>query len=145
MDLIFYAASVNRKTKQVESFLNTLSLTEKPIICRTIDGLHAALRRPSSDVLALVLIVSDEQDCRGILTCRERLLDYRIILVLEDPEMSRTALHDLRPRFVTSLDDDIFEVAAVLGKIRSRIGGFEKLKKGLRPWRHGKGNDLCEL
>lgn len=144
MDLILYTASVNGKNNQVESLLNLLSMNEKPIICRTIDDLRVALRSPSSDVLAIVLIVSDEHDCRGILNSRERLLDYPIIIVLEDPEMNRRALHDLRPRFMTSLEDDITEVAAVLEKIRSRIGGFEKLKKGLRPWRHSNGNDLCE-
>lgn len=131
MDLIFYAASENGNTKKVESLVKATPPIEKLIVCRTIQDLHAKLKRPTCDVLAVVLLIADEKDFREILTDRDLLVDFRIILILPVRQMSSIAgVHDLRPRFVTCVDGDMSEVAAVLDKIRSKLREFEVLTKG---------------
>lgn len=88
----------------------------------TIESFSVRLRKPVDDLPVAVIVAGSEDDLLSILSISHLLYEVRFILVLPDREEGTIAIgHSLRPRFLSYIDGDHREVAAVLGKM---IGGF---------------------
>jgi hypothetical protein len=87
-------------------------------VCRTIGDLSQSLRQPAEDSGVAVLLVSDQEDLKNIISIRHLFQNIRIILLLPTKEAETVAMaHQLRPRFLTDRNSDLVEVTAVLKKM----------------------------
>jgi len=87
-------------------------------VCRTIRDLSQNLRQPTEDSGVAVLLVSDQEDLKNIISLRHLFQNIRIILLLPNKEPETVAMaHQLRPRFLTDRNSDFVEVTAVLKKM----------------------------
>jgi len=69
-------------------------------VCRTIRGLSQSLRQPAEDSGVAVLLVSDQEDLKNIISLRHLFQNIRIILLLPNKKPETVAMaHQLRPLF----------------------------------------------
>jgi hypothetical protein len=95
-------------------------------IYRTIESLSHRLCRPEKGLTAAVLFTTSKQELLEILSIKNLLFNVRIILVLPDREEDTiTKGHSLRPRFLTYIDSDFGDIAAVLSKMLRDNGADE--------------------
>jgi hypothetical protein len=88
------------------------------VVCRTLRDLSQSLRQPAEDSGVAVLLVSDQEDLKNIISIRYLFQNIRIILLLPTKEAEIVAMaHQLRPRFLTGRNSDLAEVTAVLKKM----------------------------
>jgi hypothetical protein len=88
------------------------------VVYRTIDDLSQGLRQTIEDSGVAILLVSDQEDLKNILSIRYLFQDIRIILLLPNKATETVALaHQLRPRFLTHIHSDFTEITAVLKKM----------------------------
>ena len=123
MDLICYAASDYPERAAYLARLEAEAPVDRFETYQTPEELQSGLLRPLGDVLAVVLFLTDDADLSRILTLQDLMDRTRIILVLPawDPQLV-TGGHSLRPRFMTTLEQDFCEVRAVLHKMASNFG-----------------------
>jgi hypothetical protein len=123
MDLVYYAAVAYPNRATLLAHLQADAPVERFVPCGTVEELDSSLLRPLSDVLAVVLLPTDDADLARILTLREVLTSTRIILILPtwDPDLV-TGARFLRPRFMTTRDTGFREVSAVLQKMAKDLG-----------------------
>lgn len=121
MDLICYAAPGYPDRTTFLARLHLAAPVDRLVMFQTIEELHSGLLRPMGDVLAVVLFPTDAPDLSRLLALEDLMTGARIILVLPqwDPRLVSEA-HVLRPRFVTTQDQDFSEVEAVLCKMASK-------------------------
>lgn len=87
-------------------------------IFRTVETLSFRLRRPGYRPAIAVFLASSRKDLADILSIHDLLCDIRTILILPDREDDTVALgHALYPRFLSYIDSDFKDVAAVLEKM----------------------------
>lgn len=84
----------------------------------TIESFRNALIWSGADVVAAVVCAATEKEFSSFVSMREELEGIRLILILpdEEPETISNA-HLLTPRFLSYIDSDFIDVAAVLGNI----------------------------
>lgn len=118
MKLLFYSRLMEREGEQLLRLIKRMVSEEKTEIYRTIASLSNRLRQPIEDLNIAVLLTFSREDLLNILSIRELFWNLRIILILPDREDDTIAKgHILRPRFLSYLDSDFAEVAAVLGNM----------------------------
>ncbi len=84
----------------------------------SLDELTERLRSPISDDIIALFVISDRQSLSDLLTIRPLLRNIRILLVLrEQDEDCISAGHHLYPRYLTTISDDVEEIALVLNKM----------------------------
>lgn len=87
-------------------------------VYRTIDNLAQSLRHPTENSDVAVLLVSNQEDLKNILSIAHLFQNIRIILLVPSKEAEIVALaHRLRPRFLTDINTDLAEITAVLKKM----------------------------
>ena len=87
-------------------------------VYRAIGDLSKRFRQPMDGPTIAVLVAKTEEDLGGILSIRDLLRDVRVLLVLPDMGTETVAKgHSLHPRFLSHIDADLTEVAAVLEKM----------------------------
>lgn len=87
-------------------------------VFRTIKNLSQKLRQPKNDHDIAVLLANKKEDLQELVRIDHLLEDLRLILILADREADTIAkAHTLRPRFLTYVDSDFLDVAAVLSKM----------------------------
>jgi hypothetical protein len=85
---------------------------------RTTEAFAESLRKSIYDSTVAVIIAADKDDLGDLSSLRQLLWGTRMILVLPDATDETVALgHSLRPRFISSRDDGLEYVAAVLSKM----------------------------
>ena len=85
---------------------------------RTTETFAESLRKSVYDSTVAVILAADKDDLRDLSSLQQLLWGTRMILVLPDAGDETVALgHSLRPRFISSRDDGLENVAAVLGKM----------------------------
>ncbi len=118
MDLIFYSTMVNGVGARLQSVIEAIVPQDRIEIHRTIDSLSPRLRRPANDVSIGLFLAAGREDLTKILSIRGLLSDVRTILILPDREEDTIARgHSFRPRFISYIDSDFTDVAAVLSKM----------------------------
>jgi hypothetical protein len=106
--------SGNRLNKLIETHLPGVEMA----VYRTIDDLSQSLRHPTEDLGVAILLISNQEDLRNILSIRHLFQNVRIILLLPSKETEIVTLaHQLRPRFLTDIYTDLAEITAVLKKM----------------------------
>lgn len=87
-------------------------------VVHTPEGLAQRLRRPHNGLEVAVLLATGREKLRELQSLDQMLETLRIILILPDADPQTIALaHSLRPRYVTNIQGDFQDVAAVLRKI----------------------------
>jgi len=121
--VIFYRIKSDKKAMELQNTVVKTLQDRNVEICNTVEDLFAKLRSIKHDRMIVVLLVSDENDFRDILAIKSLLDDMRIVLILPDARDEMVAMgHSIHPRFMSYIDDNFQEVAAVLKKIeRPRI------------------------
>lgn len=87
----------------------------------SLDEFSLRLRKPHFDVKVMVLFAISSEDLRGFIKLSWLFPDKKLILVLPDVEMETLRMaHKLTPRFITWLDSDLSDLAAVLKRMLER-------------------------
>jgi hypothetical protein len=118
MNLLFYSTMENGAGARLQGVIEEIAPQDKIEIHRTIASLSPRLRRPANDVSIALFLAASREDLAEILSIRGLLSDVRTILILPDREKDTIAKgHSFRPRFISYIDSDFTDVAAVLSKM----------------------------
>ncbi len=118
MNLLFYSTLENGAGARLQGVIEEIAPQDKIEIYRTIASLSPRLRRPANDVSIALFLAASREDLAEILSIRGLLSDVRTILVLPDRKEDTIAEgHSFRPRFISYIDSDFTDVAAVLSKM----------------------------
>ncbi len=118
MNLLLYTTETKENGKHLQSVIEGLVPEDKAEIYRTIDSLSHRLRQPRCDLDVAILLAASNEDLMDLLTISDLLDDLRVILLLPNREKDTIAKgHTLRPRFLTYVDSNLSDVAAVLSKM----------------------------
>ncbi len=86
---------------------------------RSMDALAFRLRQPADESIIAVLFAATRNELWQLLSMEDLLDSAAIILILPDGQEETIRIgHRLRPRFMSCMDGDFEETAAVLEKIR---------------------------
>jgi hypothetical protein len=118
MNLLLYTTAAEGIGARLQRTIETLVPKEKLEVSWTLDRLSCRLRQPKDDFTIAVLLAASRNDLADILSIHDLLCDIRIILILPDRENDTIAWgHSLQPRYLSYIDSDFTDVAAVLGKM----------------------------
>jgi hypothetical protein len=123
MKVLLYAREPAGAGNRLQNFLEIHVPGSRMEVYRTIEGLAERLKAPHEGDVVAVLQASSQEDLAGLFSIRHRLQDIKTILLAPDREEETIALaHQLRPRFLTYANNDLYNVAAVLEKILKNHG-----------------------
>ncbi len=126
MKILLYEPVIEGNNGQLHRMIEDLNLECGLEIYRTIESLSHRLRQPDKNFTAAILFTTSKQELLDVLSVRDLLFNVRIILVLPDREEDTiTKGHSLRPRFLTYINSDFGDIAAVLSKML-RDNGVEE-------------------
>lgn len=118
MKIILYLGGNDAINQKLRQSVAVTRRQDEIHVCRSVFGLHERLLGMMHDGCLLVLLVSAQQDLWELLRLRKLLFDFRIILVLPDQAQETLSLaHLIYPRFITYIDSDFQDIAAVLNKL----------------------------
>jgi glycerol dehydrogenase-like iron-containing ADH family enzyme len=118
MDLFIYSTVSEENRKQLEDSFKALVPKEKMEVFRSFDDFSQRLKLPAQSKSIAVLAPGSRQELQEILSRIDLLRDLRIIVIAPDHEAETTAVaHQLRPRYLTYLNGDFGDLAAVLDKM----------------------------
>jgi hypothetical protein len=115
MDVILYSAQ-NKAGQRLQQAVEILIPKHSIEVCSTFSALVQRLHQPLDNIKQIVLNVSGKKDLQDVITLRDILWHYRVILVLPHRDAAITFLgHLLRPRLISCFSDSSFlDVLAVL-------------------------------
>lgn len=128
MDVLFYAPEGvgDDIRKTVSGVIAGLE------VYRTLGALTERFRRVLEQPAITVLVVRDGDELESLLTMRTALRDTRTVLILPDRRAETVSRgHFLEPRFMSYLDQNPEEVAAVLRKM-VKTGNGNRSPSGAR-------------
>jgi hypothetical protein len=118
MKVLLYARGPAETGNQLQNFLETHVPGCKTEVYRTIEGLAERLKAPHEGGVVAVLRADNREDLMALLSIRLGLQNVRTILLAPDREDTTIALaHQLRPRFLSYINNDLDNVSAVLEKM----------------------------
>jgi hypothetical protein len=86
--------------------------------CETLEDLFQRFTQPLQDPGIAIFLFANPKDLAEALPIRHQLQDASLILVVPDREPGTIAMaHQLRPRFLTDLQNDLTVVTAVVEKM----------------------------
>jgi len=117
MNIITYIKDGKKAQRYLQATAE-LFRCDPPVFCHQLNQLIKQLQDPTRRPSVLVLCANNFAELEKILSLIHWLEDLRIILVLPDSQTQTVTIgHRLRPRFVSFMDGDFSDVAAVLGKM----------------------------
>ncbi len=118
MIVLLYTAQANTIGRKLQKIVTTLAPKEQIEHCQSIEALSQRLSRPLGKEFVGVFLTINHQELSDLLSLRNLLIDGRFILILPDSKKDTvTRGHTLYPRFVSYVDSNLKDVAAVLGKM----------------------------
>ena len=118
MNLICYAKPNSCAGKRLQKVISAIVPREQIELFRSIDSLSRRLCVATYNLNVAVLLASSRKDLSEILSIRDLFRDIRIILILPDRDRDTISQgHKLYPRFLSYVDDNFADVAAVLEKM----------------------------
>ncbi len=131
MEVFLYATEAGEAGKRLERIIK-ISLDSLDIqVCRSIHSLTQKLRQPKNGFLIAVLVAHNKKELTEILSLKDLFWDLRIILILPNYEKDTISKgHKLHPRFLSYVDSDFKDVAAVLEKMLKHLGSIQFQYKG---------------
>jgi hypothetical protein len=123
MKVLLYNRESGATGNRLQSFLETHVPGCKVEMYRTIEGLAERLKAPHESEVVAVLRANSREDLMALLSIQHRLQDIKTILLAPDGEKETNSLaHQLRPRFLSCINNDLHNVAAVLEKMLKHEG-----------------------
>jgi hypothetical protein len=120
MKIFLYSKVGEPSGDMLEKIIKTHLPEVEMVAYRTIDDLSQGLRQPIEDSCVTILLASNQDDLKSILSIRHLFQNIRIIFLLPNRATETVALaHQLRPRFLTHINSDLSEITAVLKKMLS--------------------------
>lgn len=139
MSVIFYLPTYEEKGEDLlDCMMGELSPIEIETY-RSFTDLHRRLQCPFPDIKVAVLLCLTKADLQEIFTLGEFLQELRIILVLPDDDAETIIqAHNLRPRHLSWLDHNFFDIVTVLKRMvdlydSPLVGEFEKDVHKIKP------------
>ena len=127
-ELFFFIPTRSDAEKRLIAAIEELSPGMSVRVFRDADSLRRKLLSGGIRTLAAVILATTKGDLLSVLTLRELLLDFRLVMILPDAgEMTKAMAWRMWPRFVSYADGDFRDVAGVVQKI---IGTRPKRKRG---------------
>jgi hypothetical protein len=118
MKMLLYSEKEDDKTEFLTRETEDLVWEEPIEVCQTIEALRHRLTRLGSSPDIAVIMVREKKELKMIVSLKDLLADVRTIVILPDREEDTISQgHKLYPRFLTYMDSDFGEVAAVLKKM----------------------------
>lgn len=104
---------------ELMKLIDTALQDGKGEVHQTIQSLVKSLREPVGEENIAVLLASDRKDLQDFLSIQHLFRDVPLILLVSDHSRETMAMaHQLRPRFISSLQGDYGPTIEVLQKIR---------------------------
>lgn len=120
--MFLYSTSENEVEKKFRKMASVSVLWSERTICRNVGSLSQNLIRSVVDSRIAVLLISNREELLTLMSIRDLLLEVRIILVLPDRGEDTARIgHRLYPRFVSYMDSDFGEIAAILDKMAAGV------------------------
>jgi len=119
LNVLFYTGSKEEASERLYGLEDIVSLHARTKVLRSIDDLSSMLSLSAYDgPTVAVLLADNKEDLRKLRSIRHQLSDIDFILILPDREAETTRMgYSLAPRFLTCVEDNLDEVAAILGKM----------------------------
>ncbi len=116
--LLLYSKDSDGNGYELLALLEKLVQKEEIEIYRSIEELQVRLHKPHHDIIVLILQISNNKELESITSIQPLLNDIKIILILTDRKADTIAAgHNLRPRFLTHMNNDLNELKDVLTKM----------------------------
>jgi hypothetical protein len=116
--VLFYSSMLNREGKIIQDVIEELLPSGQVAICRSPVDLSHRLQELQKNLPILIILISTKDELIDVLSFRNLLFGFRLILILPDSEEETVALgHRLRPNFLTYLYSNAKEIKAVLEKM----------------------------
>jgi len=116
--MIFYMPAYDEKGEELLNRMLAELAPRRIEIYRSFQNLRQRIQRPFPDVKVAVLFCMTQADLQEIFTLSECLQDFKIILVLPDDDTETIIkAHNLRPRYLSWMDHDFFDMVAVLKRM----------------------------
>jgi len=121
INVAYFATGLAKDAVRLQGIISAIVPGDEREIFCTIEDLSSRLRQPGERPTIAVLLAASSKDLADILSIHDLLRDIRIILILPDREEDTVAWgHSLQPRFLSYIDNDFTDVAAVLDKMMRR-------------------------
>jgi hypothetical protein len=128
MSLVFYEKVSDGIAEQLKGMMKPLIGEDEIKVYHTISILSKRLSRPIDGRVIMVLVAADRNDLLDIYAIRELFGIIRIIIILPDREDESVRMgHQLQPRFLTYMNEELSEVYSVLRKMLKLSGPKQKV------------------
>ena len=118
MNALMYASMPDVKANDMESVVKELFTPDRLDYFRSIDRLSERLQRTWENESLIVILICSREDLVEFVSMRERLHQFRLVLVLPDAEETTISLaHRLRPNYLAYIYSHPGELKAVLRKM----------------------------
>ena len=123
MNIFLYSTISKEGGRKIDELLKTILPKEKIAVYENIDELSRRLKHPGQEGSIGILAPGSRQEILEILARRDLFRDLKTIIIAPDHETETINLaYQLRPRFLTYLNGDMGDLAAVISKIVSSQG-----------------------
>lgn len=116
--LLLYALESDVTGTRVQDVIQELVFDQPLEVHRSIESLTRRLRMPRESLRIIVLVPATREELLGMLSLRDLLKDYRLVLIL--PDDSKSTVSDgisLCPRFIAYNDTQPQDLVAVLNRM----------------------------
>jgi len=118
MKVLLYFPEMGGVGDQLQKLVEARIPGEKLEVYHSIDKLSQRFKQPFDDLGVAVLMAANHEELMNIFSIRDLLRGLRIILVIPDQKEETVALaHQLRPRLLTYINDDLSTITTVLAKM----------------------------
>jgi hypothetical protein len=116
--ILLYSSQREDPGAAIEKRLRTLVPDLRMEVYRSIEELAHGLQRLLDHDTIIILRARDREELLHIVSLRDLLQGVRVILLVPDREEETISLaHRLRPRFLSSCEDDFSDTLSVLRKM----------------------------
>ncbi len=114
--LLFEA--INDDSKRLQRMIQEIMPEDNLEIYRTISSLALRLRQPISETVIAILLAATKEDLMDIFFINDLLFNIPTLLILPDREEATIKKgHNLRPRYLSYIDSNFSDIAAVLSNM----------------------------
>ncbi len=136
MDVILYAA-INKSGDRLLNVIDTITLDGQIEIYRKFELFSQRLRQPGLHTAITVIAADSKKQFSDILDVGDLIKDIRTILILPDRNHATVSHgHSLYPRFISYVDSDFKDVAAVLSRMSEQFQANKKQTGGENKWQN---------
>jgi len=117
-ELLLYAPVANADSYRLEEVVATVVPQPEMEMVHTPGGLFHRLRRLNNGLRVAVILAAGRKELGELLSLGLMLEGLRVILIIPDADPQTISQgHRLRPRYISLIDSDFQDVAAVLRRI----------------------------